>query len=59
VQRTKKPVRITRFGTTIAEVVPFDPLKNRDWIGSMRGKSKILGDIVSPACDEDDWESLR
>ena len=59
VQRTKKPIRITRLGRPIAEVIPVDPLRNREWIGSMKGKIKILGDIVSPACDESDWEVLR
>lgn len=59
VQRTKKPIRITRRGKAIAEILPLDPLRDRNWIGSMKGKMKILGDIVSPACDEDDWEVLR
>jgi prevent-host-death family protein len=59
VQRTKKPIRITRFGRPIAEIIPVDPLRNRDWIGSMKGRMRILGDIVSPACDESDWEVLR
>jgi hypothetical protein len=31
----------------------------RDWIGSMKDTMKILGDIVSPASDEDEWEVLR
>ena len=59
VQRTKKPITITRLGKPIAEIIPVDPLTNRDWMGSMKGKTKILGDIVSPACDEGDWEVLR
>jgi prevent-host-death family protein len=59
VERTKKPITIARLGKPIAEIVPVDPLKNRDWIGSMKGKMKILGDIVSPACDQSDWEVLR
>jgi len=25
----------------------------------MKGKSKILGDIISPASEESDWEVLR
>ena len=29
------------------------------WIGSMKGTFEILGDIVSPANDEDEWEVLR
>jgi hypothetical protein len=28
-------------------------------MGSMRGKMEILGDIISPAADEDEWEVLR
>ena len=58
VQRTKKAIRITRRGKAIAEIVPLDPLRDRNWIGSMKGKMKVLGDIVSPACDESDWEVL-
>ena len=58
VQRTKQPVRITRFGKPVAEVVPTRP-DIRDWMGSMKGTMKILGDIVSPATDPDDWEVLR
>jgi hypothetical protein len=29
-----------------------------DWIGSMKEKMKILGDIIAPASDESDWEVL-
>jgi prevent-host-death family protein len=59
VQKTKKPIRVTRRGKPIAEVVPPSPERSSDWIGSMQGKSKILGDIVSPASEESDWEVLR
>ena len=30
-----------------------------DWMGSMEDTIEILGDIVSPVNDEDDWEVLR
>lgn len=59
VQKTKNPIRITRRGKPVAEVVPPSQTSKRDWIGSMKGKSKILGDIISPATDESDWEVLR
>jgi len=59
VQKTKKPLLITRFGKPIAEVVPHSPTRSADWIGSMRGTVEILGDIVSPANEESDWEVLR
>lgn len=58
VQKTKQPIRVTRRGRPIAEVSPPAPTNNRDWIGSMK-EIKILGDIISPASDEDDWEVLR
>lgn len=60
VGKTKQPLRITRFGKPIAEVIPPTDVEDRDkWIGSMRDSMRILGDIVSPANDEDDWEVLR
>ena len=60
VQKTKKPILVTRFGKPIAEVVPASPQPgSRDWIGSMKGTFEILGDIVSPANDEQDREALR
>ena len=60
VQKTKKPILVTRFGKPIAEVVPASPqASSKDWIGSMKGTFEILGDIVSPADDEQDWEVLR
>jgi prevent-host-death family protein len=59
VQKTKKPLVITKFGKPVAEVIPPTPKPVGDWIGSMRDSMKILGDIVSPATDEDEWEVLR
>jgi prevent-host-death family protein len=58
VQKTKKPIRVTRFGKPVAEVVPPGPdARQSDWIDSMRDEVKILGDIVSS--DEAEWEVLR
>ena len=59
VQKTKKPILITKFGKPVAEVIPSTPKPVGDWIGSMRDSMKILGDIVSPATDENEWEALR
>jgi prevent-host-death family protein len=60
VRKTKKPIRITRFGKPVAEVVPPSPGKERgNWLGSMKGRGEILGDIISPATDPEDWEVLR
>lgn len=59
VDKTKKPICITRFGKPIAEVVPVTPKGRGDIIGSMKGTFEIVGDIISPANDEKDWEVLR
>ncbi len=60
VRRTRQPIRITRNGKPIAEIIPPVPVMDRRaWIDSMKGSCEIIGDIISPANDEDDWEVLR
>jgi prevent-host-death family protein len=63
VHRTRKPLRVTRRGKPIADIVPTTAIKpvmdRAKWIGSMKGTAKILGDIVSPAIGKDEWEVLR
>jgi prevent-host-death family protein len=59
VQKTKKPILITRFGKPVAEVIPPSPKPVSDWIGSMKGTVEILGDIIAPASDQSDWEVLK
>jgi len=60
VRRTRQPIRITRHGKPVAEIVPPSPVPDRSaWMGSMKGRMEILGDIISPASDEDEWEALR
>jgi len=60
VQKTKKPIRITRYGKPVAEVVPPSPGgEMRVWLGTMSSTIEILGDIVSPVIEETDWEALR
>ena len=60
VHKTRKPIRITKFGKPVAEVVPPSPSPGRaDWIGSMKGKMEITGDIISPVIDEDEFEVMK
>ncbi len=61
VAKTKEPIRVTRFGKAVADVVPpaEAQVDRNDWIGSGHGTAKILGDIVSPAGEPEDWEALR
>ncbi|HLZ13210.1 MAG TPA: type II toxin-antitoxin system Phd/YefM family antitoxin [Candidatus Acidoferrum sp.] len=60
VRKTKQPLRVMRHGKPVAEVVPpTEEVDRMEWIGSMKDSVEILGDIISPATDEDDWEVLR
>ena len=60
VRQTKKPLRITRFGKPVAEVVPPSPdTEQNNWIGSMKDSMQILGDIVAPVVDEADIKALH
>jgi len=60
VSKTRQPVLVTKFGRPIAEIVPVSPPKLKgSWVGSMVGTGRIVGDIVSPAANEEDWDALR
>ncbi len=60
VRKTRKPLRVTKFGKPIADIVPPSIVQDRaSWIGSMKDSFEILGDIVSPANDPEEWEALR
>jgi prevent-host-death family protein len=59
VQKTRKPILITRFGKPIAEVVPPSLPRRANWFGSMVGTGEILGDIVGPISTEEEWAPLR
>jgi len=57
VKRTGQPVRITRRGEPIAEVVPPQPCSDvPDWLGSFRDRGRILGDVVEPTGAS--WDAL-
>jgi prevent-host-death family protein len=60
VRTAKQPIRVTRHGKPVAEIVAATIVDDRaSWIASMQGSGETLGDIISPATDEDDWEVLR
>ena len=59
VYKTKTPLRVTRRGKPVADVVPIQPEKHAHWFGSMEGTGKILGDLIEPVVDPEDWEALR
>jgi len=47
VRRTGRPLRITRFGKPVADIVPPapEPAPN-EWLGALTGTAEIRGDIV-------------
>jgi len=60
VRRTGKPIRITRFGEPVAEIVPpSPPPRPESWLGCMGGTAEIEGDIIPPVLEPEGWEALR
>lgn len=59
VHKTGVPLRVTRFGKPIADIVPASVPTSPDWLGSMRGSGEILGDIIGPVAPASEWEVLR
>ena len=60
VSKTKTPLRVTRRGKAIADVIPASSeTEERSWIGSMSDSVEITGDIVSPVIDTETIEALK
>jgi antitoxin (DNA-binding transcriptional repressor) of toxin-antitoxin stability system len=59
VKKTGRPLRITRFGVPVADIVPpqLDTARDVSWLGCMRGTAKIVGDIVKPIVPASEWET--
>jgi hypothetical protein len=55
VRRTRRPVRVTRFGKPVAEVVPPGVESKESWLGCMRDSVEICGDIVGPVRAFERW----
>jgi antitoxin (DNA-binding transcriptional repressor) of toxin-antitoxin stability system len=60
VRRTGRPLRVTRFGKPVADIVPPSPERRPpEWLGSLRGTVEVTGDIVAPSGDLARWDALR
>ena len=60
VNKTRKPIRVTRFGKPIADVGPPSPVpEKKNWLGRMKGTAQITGDIISPVIDMNEFEAWR
>lgn len=57
VRRTGTPVRITRFGRPVAEVIPPTGKPPGSWLGCMKGAMEVSGDIVKPIGAFDHWKA--
>ncbi|MCL2770653.1 MAG: type II toxin-antitoxin system Phd/YefM family antitoxin [Solirubrobacterales bacterium] len=54
-----EPIVITKRNRPVAQLVPVPLQRAEDWRGSMRERGAIRGDLVAPALDPEEWESLR
>jgi len=60
VRKTRKPIRVTRFGKPIADIGPPSPVpEKKNWLGRMKGTAQITGDIISPVIDMNEFEAWR
>jgi prevent-host-death family protein len=60
VKKTGKSIIVTRKGEPIALITPPPPPTTPDqWLGCMKDRIEITGDIISPILDEKEWEVLK
>jgi len=60
VNKTKIPIRVTRRGKPIVDVIPASAEgEGSSWIGSMKDLMEITGDVVSPVVDLSEIEALK
>ncbi len=60
VRRTGRSIVITRRGEPVAQVIPPSPASaGHKWLGALAGRGHITGDLVEPAADIEEWETLR
>lgn len=60
VRRTGRPLRVTRFGKPLADVVPPRAMEPPgSWLGAMRGRGRITGDLIAPVEGADAWNALQ
>jgi prevent-host-death family protein len=60
VRRTGRPLRVTRFGKPVADIVPATPERtSQRWLGSLRGTVAVTGDITVPSSTLAPWDVLK
>jgi len=58
VRKTRQTLVITKRGRPIAKLAPLDDAKD-DFFDSLKGRVRVVGDIVSPVVPLEDWEALK
>lgn len=59
VRRTGAPIRVTRFGRPVADVVPASPKPASSWLGCAKDSIEIVGDIVGPVGAFSRWTARK
>ena len=58
VRRTGRPLRVTRFGKPVADIVPPSAGRRQSaWLGALRGTARITGDITVPSSTLVAWDA--
>ena len=55
----KPSVNSVRVIVTVLEEMALPTVKRRTFPTKLAGKVQILGDVVNPIMDEEDWECLK
>ncbi len=59
VNASGEPIVITKRGKPVAQLAPVKPERSEDWLGALRERGEITGDLVAPAVEPDEWDVLR
>jgi antitoxin (DNA-binding transcriptional repressor) of toxin-antitoxin stability system len=54
-----EPILITKRDKAVAQLVPVESRRDEDWLGAMRDRGEIRGDLVAPATEPGEWQALR
>lgn len=57
IERSGKPLVITRRGRPVARLVPVRPQDREPLFGRWKGTIESVGDIIEPAAAPDEWEA--
>jgi prevent-host-death family protein len=60
VRATGRPLRVTRFGKPVADIVPAkSSIAQRSFLGAMRGTAEVVGNILEPSSKLAPWKALE